>query len=777
MFRNLFLFAVGLLIGGSGYAQTEMLRHFDPSNATYAYPSGFNLLVARFEPQRPGLLTGIRVKLGGTQATGSAEMTVFGHEGGTSFPQLEKPLFPFVPLNKSAIGEEWIEYRLPVPIRLQNNQFFIAFRNLKNGARIYADNKPAAASCKSASGGDYYYIFLKTTSNTWSLGNKLAFAVEAEMQYDPPLSIPRFKEVTAAAGIDTNQGNAVVCWADLDGDGFQDLLTQSYVYQNIDGKSFADRTQSIGYGGSNGALILDVDNDGNKDILAFYPNGDSGTFFKNTGNFTFKRIKASGLKALPSLSSFSAADLDKDGFPEVFTGQLWGAYPEPYPNYLFKNHGDGTFSDITSGLYPMYDGKSNFPQKTPCKASDQSTWLSNGNTNRRSRGSAFVDFDNDGDQDLYVTNYFLEPDEFFRNNGDGTFTDVQNLKGIDKNLTGSNHGTGVDFGDYNNDGYFDLLLPQFSHPAFALLYDHRNTTVYRNAGPPDYAFTDLNPNNEMIQPPSGLAFEETYAGGSWGDVNSDGFLDVYMSVFYGCRYVKLFLQKPDHTFELSTHLYGLQKLNTGEDATWVDYNNDGKPDLASGNNGRFRLFENRDAQTGNYLSFDLKAASGNRQALGSRIVVYAGGQKLTRQITAGRGVRHQSPYRQIVGLGRQTAEKVEVYWPDGNMELFTGFTPNRHYTIEQGKPVEGLMQESTDLRLLSNPGNQTQIRWMNQYEGTLSLRVYDATGRLVATLADEKLAAGLKIFPLESLQVSGGIYWVQAVFEGRTHAVKWLKTH
>ena len=757
-----------------GFSQSEILRHFDPNIATYQYPSGFNLLIARFEPEAPGLIKKIRIKVGGTMATGSLEITLFGHEGGTSFPQLELPLFPWITLNKTVAGEEWISLELPTPIKSVNTQFFIAFKNLKNGARIYAENKPAAATCKSGSGGDYYFMFLKTLGNQWTLGSKNAFAVEVEMEYKKLLGNPFFKDFTNTVGIDTNIGNSVIAWADVDNDGFQDLLTQSKFYKNEAGISFSNQTSKIGYSGSASAMFVDLDNDYDLDILAFFSSGDSGIFFRNEGGLIFKKIKTTGLKSFPSISSFSAADIDGDGFPEIFIGQLWGAYPEPYPNYLFKNNGNGVFSDITNKLYPNHNGLANFPEKVVCKSSDQATWLSNGNTNRRSRGSSFVDFDSDGDLDLYITNYFLEPDEFFRNNGDGTFTDIISEKGIDKNNTGSNHGTGIDFGDYNNDGNFDILLPQFSHPAFALQYDHRNTTVYKNSGKPDYNFTDLNKTNEMVNPPSGIQYEETYAGGTWGDVNNDGLLDFYISVFYGCRYVKLYLQNPDHTFSLKTYDYGLQKLNTGEDATWLDFNNDGLLDLCSGDEGRIRLYKNEGEKDTRFITFDIKAANGNLFAIGSKVIVYSGGQKLTRQITAGRGVRHQSPYRLHFGLGKNSIDKVEVYWPDGSMETIFGFMANRNYFIEQGKPVEGLLSVQNELLLFGNPGSQIQVNFLTQNSGNLKIKVIDVAGRIVKNIADETIESGSKTYAISGNDFVAGTYLVQAIFNGKTYCKRWI---
>ena len=133
MLKKLLYLLVALSSSSVAFSQVEMLRHFDPNNLTYMYPSGYNLMVARFEPIAPGDLQKINIKLGGSQSNGSVEMTVFGHEGGTSFPQLELPLFNWVTLNKTKIGEEWLSFTLPKPILMANNQFFVVFRNFTNG--------------------------------------------------------------------------------------------------------------------------------------------------------------------------------------------------------------------------------------------------------------------------------------------------------------------------------------------------------------------------------------------------------------------------------------------------------------------------------------------------------------------------------------------------------------------------------------------------------------------------------------------------------------------
>ncbi|MCB9252160.1 MAG: VCBS repeat-containing protein [Flavobacteriales bacterium] len=753
-------------------AQIETLRHYDVNNATYKYPSGYKLLVARFEPEAPGYLNQINVKVENQTANASAEVTVFGHEGGTSFPQLELPLLNWHTLKASKTGEEWLSYVLDQPLKLDNTQFFVVFRNLNN-LNIYADNAIREVSCSSGSGGDYYFLFLKNNADAWNVGAKKSLAVDLEMKYEKRSGAPFFKDVTHQLDVDTNTSNTSVSWADIDQDGFADLVTHKSVYQNHEGIRLVDKSNELNFKSCKGAMVVDLNNDGLPDILQFFASGDSAVFFRNKGSFNFEKINISGFKSLPALSSFSAADIDKDGFPDIFVGQLWGTYPEPYPNYLFKNNGDGTFTDISNKLYPDHNGNENFSKRVKCSASDQNTWLSNGNTNKRSRGSAFVDFNNDGNMDLYVTNYFLEPDEFYMNNGDGSFKNIIAEKQIAQNKNGYNHGTGIDFGDIDNDGFFDILLPQFAHPGFTVLYDHRNTTVYKNSGASDFDFTDLNPGNQLINTASGIEFEETYAGGSWGDVNNDGLLDFYITVFYGCRYVKLYLQNPDHTFSLSTYTYGLQNLNTGEDATWVDYDNDGNLDLCSGKSGRIRIFKNT-GKNENYLSLRIKAGNMNKMAIGSRVIVYADGEKITRQVSAGRGVRHQAPYDLHYGLGKRSIEKVEVNWPDGTTDYYSGFYPNRSYEIVQGKEVDGLISENTHLEILNNPGNSAKVVFNTKTRGHLEMRVTDTRGKIIKILEDRDLEPGQFTYYTEDLELSSGIYFIQAVFDNHVKTKKWL---
>jgi hypothetical protein len=342
---------------------------------------------------------------------------------------------------------------------------------------------------------------------------------------------------------------------------------------------------------------------------------------------------------------------------------------------LFLNTRKNDFEDITKRLYPQHNGEFNFPDEWECITEVDSTYFSNYNKNRRSRGTQFTDVDLDGDIDLYITNYFLERDEFYENDGNGFFTSLPTPKPLEQSDTMDNHGTGVDWYDYDNDGDFDLLLPQLAHPRNIDSFDHRGTTLFRND---NGQFRDSNPVN-------GIQYEETHAGATVGDVNNDGLVDIFTTLYYGCRFVDLYLQQADYSFVLSTYQSGFYKVNTGNDACFVDYNNDGRLDLATGNKGKFRLYKNRKSNENRWLKLQLVAQSMNRIAIGARVKVYTDEQILMQEVNAGRGQKMQKPSWLHFGLGKaEKIKKVEVYWSNKQAEQFLEIETNQSYILTEG---------------------------------------------------------------------------------------------
>jgi len=688
--KNAVLLTVLVVLGLKTWSVNDTLRLYDPKNvlSNYYNTGSFPVQIARFDLPYPAIIKGFILNVKGEPGS-SFKMQFAGHEGGVALISLMNNLIPPKTITKQNSGQEKIYVPLDSPfVKLDNTQFSLVFSEFNN-LNLITDRTDHPFSCKSSSGGDYYYQYGINSQGQFALltAQNRAFAIDVIVEYPQTVSQQVFVDVTEKAGISTNLSNSSIASADYNNDGFLDLLISGRFYENNKDGTFKDITTDKNlinkYSSVAANAFLDMDNDGDLDIILF--GGDTSVLFINeNGIFTEKILNLPDFKAF---LSFSFTDINNDKYPDLFVGQLWQTYPQPEPNYFFLNNGNNDFIDSTRLIYPLYDGIWNWPNR----AWDPANYIVE--RNRNSRGSQWIDYDNDGDPDLFVTNYFLQADEFYKNNGDNTFTDICKLKGIDVNNTGSNHGTGVDWYDYDNDGDLDLLLPQFAHPRFIGQYDHRGTAIYRNDGAPSWNFTDIigqYNNYTGLKSPVGLELEETHAGGAWGDVNNDGLADILLTVFYGCRYISLYEQQPDHQFIMKTFDYGLWKINTGTDLVWFDFENNGRLDLACGTNNKFSLFANNKYNDRKWLEIDLRSVSANTFAIGGRVYVYAGGKQYMQEVSAGRGQKMQKPYRLHFGLDYASSiDSVIVLWPakPQKREKFSGLEPDNSYILKEGGSI------------------------------------------------------------------------------------------
>jgi len=749
----------------------EIIRHYDPGTLTYTYPLTYQKMVARFELNASVDIQQIGIWLDGN-AGSTCAIGMYDHEGGTAFPQFEYPLFNPIIITKKQSGKEYILLDLEKPIALRNNQCFVYVQDM-NGVKLISDSRIRATSCSSSSGGNYYFQFNKSVTGQWAVGVRYAYGIDLIVNIlEKNQSL--LTDVTSNVGIDTNLSNASMAWADWNNDGLQDLLVAGRLYTQMQSDSLSFRNDTEDLNSTTGAranAFVDLDSDGDLDIFIIDNSGESFGYEQTEDGWIEHKL---GLPNAQRISSFSFADVSKNGYPDVFISQLWGTYPQPMPNYLFANEGSFTFSDRTSVIYPDHQGSYNYSNAVLCDPANQNTWLSGNNRNRRSRGSEWVDFDMDGDLDLYVTNYFLEEDEFYRNEGVMNFTPIISSLQIDKNRTGSNHGTGVDWADYDNDGDPDLLLPQFAHPGFSKQYDHRATTIYTNI---NGSFEDTYPNN-------GIEFEETYAGGTWGDVNNDGLLDFYITVFYGCRYVKLYLQQPDHTFKLSTHKYGLAWINSGQDATWVDFDQDGRLDLCSGKNGKIRLWKNTDPAVGKSISLRLETDLG-QSLTGTKVMLKTTESTQYKTVTTGRGLRMQDPYVLHFGTGaHEIVEEISVLWPDGTEERAGPFRSRSAgnsgdnppiFWRKGSTPADPIFSDSEEkpIVVLNNPGASREVQFFISVKGNSDVVVANATGQVIERSSlSVGPAGGTTLYTLKR-NLSAGIYYIYVSGEEK-NAVRFM---
>jgi len=759
IYSILFLFFLSFSLN----AKIDTLRNWNINSTSI---TGYNTqwAFARFDLEKPTKVLRIRAYFIGQ---GTAQVVLLGHNAGSALPEV------FATLNGAKYEALWqnvsvnspgklqaFDFTLETPIEFNNNQFFVGV-NTSQGLYLATDGIAQNPTCESSSGGNYYAQQL-ITSNGWALGNQ-GFLVDVVVDQPEDLVQKKFRIINEEVGLPLDLSSQGITWADIDDNGFQDLIAQGKIYFNNNGKF---DVFDLGMGSSSHQLAIDMDNDEDLDLILLRGTDNKSFLMINNGNRNFESKELS-IPPLTGLTSASVIDLNNDNLPDLFLGQLWNGYPVAQPNFLLYNNGNLDFEDHTKELYSEHNGIHNFPNGDSVYNQQQGGIVAY-SKNSHSRGSQFVDFDEDGDYDLYIANYFLGEDEFYENKGDGKWENITAYKYIDQNsytsqgtvYTGSNHGTGVDWWDYDNDGDMDLLLPQFAHPRF-LVYDHRGTTIYKNDGPPFYDFEDTyNPNRKESL--LGFEFEETHAGAAWGDYNNDGLADFVLTTFYGCRYVDIYLQKEDGSFKNDSWASDIQTTVTGVDACWVDFDNDGDLDLCLGEDGRFRLRENL-LENSTYIEIDLKGTETNKYALGAKVKVQIGDKTYYQQLSSARGQNMQRPYRLHFGLnGATVVDKITVEWSKDNIEEITNVPANRIITIAEGLGATSVNLSESEIRLYPNPAvNFALLEFNFQESENIEINILDIFGNKIENIFKGNYKRGNNLQRINTEKLVSGVYLIE----------------
>jgi hypothetical protein len=438
------------------------------------------------------------------------------------------------------------------------------------------------------------------------------------------------------------------------------------LYRNNGDLTFSDVTQAAGVGheGLGMAVVTaDYDNDGDQDM--FISNYGPNIFYKNNGDGTFTDVTAdAGLNNDLFGIGCSFLDYDNDGFLDLYVGnyieydpeyQLFYAaqkFPGPLayhgqPDILYHNNGDGTFTDVTNqaGVY---------------------------NPDGRAMGVTSCDFDNDGDWDIFVANDAME-NYLYRNNGDGTFTDValQTATGFGQNGEATSAMSG-EFGDIDLDGMVDIIVPDMAYGC-----------IYKNTGSGYF--------DEMSARMGLAAACGQYT--SWScnifDINHDGFSDCFISNGHPHRLIGeedlVLLNVEGKRFENISHLLGsdFQEKYVGRGSAVGDYDNDGDLDILILNlNNRPRLLRNDGGNIQNWFMIHLIGRNSNRDAIGTRVKVTTGQKTQTRWKSSSSGYLSQSDYRLHFGTGKyNTIDKIEIYWPNGKRQSLTNINVSQVMTI------------------------------------------------------------------------------------------------
>jgi hypothetical protein len=434
----------------------------------------------------------------------------------------------------------------------------------------------------------------------------------------------------------------------------------NHLYRNNGNGTFTDVTESSGldpdmYGMA--VTAADYDNDGFVDLLV---TGYGKTIlYHNDGNGHFTDVTAkTGIKVDGWAISSTWLDYDKDGCVDLFVGRYvkfdpkYRAYyaPDGYPgpldyagetNRLYHNNCNGTFTDVTdkSGI-GAYVG--------------------------RTMGVTAADFDNDGWDDIYVSNDRTE-NFLFHNKHDGTFEEIGNDTGTAYGQNGeSTSSMGPVFADLDGRGLLDLWVT-----------DGRYNRLLRNTG--KMSFEDLGATNGVSQANAQYA--------SWGT------LDIL--VFHGAliqlipQEHTLFRGIGDGTFVDASRLAGpvLSVRTTARGACFADYENNGKVDAFVVNLGsKGTLLRNVSTNAGHWIAIKLKGSKSNRDGIGARVEVFAAGKRQTAERVAESGYLSQNDERLHFGLGAATVvDKLIVRWPSGREQALENLTVDRVLTVEEPK--------------------------------------------------------------------------------------------
>ncbi len=535
---------------------------------------------------------------------------------------------------------------------------------------------------------------------------------------------PIFFDGSVGAGIGHPGRNFGVAFGDFDGDGADDIYISRHnapnlLYRAIGNGQFMEAAAQAGIahvGTTNVSAWGDFDNDGHLDL--YLGNRDEpNILYRNNGDGTFTDISVSaGVNSGHRTRAVLWGDVDRDGYVDLYVANLAA------PNYLYHNNGDGTFTDIT----------------VAANAQDFGIAM----------GSLFFDYDNDGDLDLYLTHDANQPNILYRNDGTGHFEDVSVSAGA--NIAAQ--GMGVDFADINHDGFFDLYI----------------TNLYENVlllSDGDGTFTE-------IGSPAGV----DDLGMGWGtvflDYDNDGHSDIYVSndTYFAPFDNLLYRNLGNTTFEVVSEGTPLSSPMAGYGVATGDVNSDGKPDLLlvnAGSQDGNQLFLNSTENGHHFVKVRLRGTESNAAAIGARVTVEANGQAQMDEVCAGMGYASQNSFTLHFGLGDATLiDRLSIRWPNGAVETYEGLAVDQHYHITEGEGVAtsafGRRKAIPGLRAWPNPiQDEFWIEYaMPNRSGILQMQVLDIQGRCIATLPSSHTGGSTGRFQVSASGWPAGLYLI-----------------
>jgi hypothetical protein len=457
------------------------------------------------------------------------------------------------------------------------------------------------------------------------------------------------------------------------------------LYRNDGDFKFTDVTRAAGVGDTGfglGVAVGDYDNDGFPDL--YVNNAGPNVLYRNQGDGTFADVTAKAGVAVGNHAGAGANFLDADGDGDLdlfvanyvawsyesHVGRYYGAwmvYPGPKdydrtPNVLFRNNGDGTFTDVsrTSGI-----------------ASQLGAGM----------GTVALDWDNDGDTDIVVANddwgNFL-----FQNDGTGRFTEIGLQAGVAYDINGAPQSSmGVACGDYNHDGWLDLHMTSYEG-ELATLYENAKgkffDDVTRATGAGEGTLVDVTWGNGLVDFDNDGDRDIFIAGGHVND-NVEKYSD---TARYAARNVVLMnLGNGKFTNQSDRCGDGLAVVKVSRGAAFDDLDNDGDVDAVVLNaRDEPTILRNDAPKENHWLEVRLRGAKSNRDGVGAHVHVIAGDLRQMAEVHSGQGYQSHFGLRPHFGLGRQSrVDRIEVKWIGGGVDVLENVVADRLITITEGK--------------------------------------------------------------------------------------------
>lgn len=541
-----------------------------------------------------------------------------------------------------------------------------------------------------------------------------------------------FVDVTEASGVDTTIAGMGVSTFDFNADGYDDISiarrdAPPAILQNNGDATFTDVTKQFGITsvGNMAAIVwIDVNRDALPDLFIGQAAMGRNFLWLNQGDGTFVDVVEDwGIEVRARVGGISFDDFSGDGYPDLFMGVENGF------DLLYLNDGGTGFIDVSDDY-----GVGGEPFSIPM----QPTW---------------IDVDEDGDRDLFVTHDEFEPNFLYINEGGTSFVERAALWGIRE--VGEGNSMGVAWGDPDMDGDLDAYVTRIG-VAGLYVYDQRVNRFFDQA----------------------TQWRVTLNGVGWGtyfidlDNDMDEDLPLVHSSTAGFPPPTLFENQRtwfDPVYEAGD--FQFERSDTG--LAVGDFNADGRPDLIVVNQRGFhRVLLNDTPDTGNWLTVRLEEPDAYPAGIGSRLELVVGGETLVRAVQAGDGYLSQNTYRVHFGLGTETlADTLRVRWPDGGWEEFHDLESGHHYVVGRGslstslpsssesRPAE--IAESPALDAWPNPARgAVTIEGVGLRPGQHSLTVRDLLGRVVLRREEVVASDGFRQ-RIDLATLPAGVYLIQ----------------